>query len=168
MRPRDDIADQATRSPAVTLGEAMILDVLLDIRDQLENNQSMWEKLFRCSPRDPPEILNLLTRIETKVDQLLAAQAVTQQKEVQIMATQQDLLDKITSMGTVQEGMEVHLDELIAQDTQLANDLRAAIAANDPTKLQAVADALDARSAAMSADTDKIIKAVTDNTVAAQ
>ena len=75
-------------------------------------------------------------------------------KELKHMAlTLDDLLTKVTNLTTVD-------DSLVALCQGLSEQLKAAIAANDPAKIQAVADALDA-------ETAKITAAVTANTPAA-
>lgn len=68
-------------------------------------------------------------------------------------ATLDDLVTKVTNLKTVDDSVVALLQGLSAQ-------LKAAIAANDPAKIQAVADALDAQTAELS-------DAVTANTPAA-
>lgn len=70
-----------------------------------------------------------------------------------IMATLDDVVAKVTALQTVD-------DSVVALLTDLKTKLDAAIAANDPVKLQALSDALGAQ-------TDRLSKAVTDNTPAA-
>lgn len=72
-----------------------------------------------------------------------------------ILADQATALTKITSIGTVDEGIAALVTSQKQTMTDLAAQLAAAIAAGDPAKVQQVADnmqaindALDARAAA--------------------
>jgi len=68
-----------------------------------------------------------------------------------IMATLDDVVAKVAALGTVE-------DSVVALLTDLKTKLDAAIASGaDPAKLQALSDAIGAQ-------TDKLAKAVTDNT----
>ena len=60
-------------------------------------------------------------------------------------ATMTDIDNKLTALETA-------INNLIANNKTLAEDLKAAIAANDPAALQAVADRLDKDTAAAQAE----------------
>ncbi len=87
-----------------------------------------------------------LKRIEAKLDTLIA-QGRT------LMATLADIQAKVTAESTVE-------DSVIALLNGISQQLKDALAANDPKALQAVSDGLDANIA-------KLTAAVTANTPAA-
>jgi uncharacterized protein YoxC len=70
-----------------------------------------------------------------------------------IMATLDDVVSKVNDLGTVEEGVVTLLTDIKAR-------LDAAIASNDPAKLQQLADALDAQK-------QRLAEAITANTPAA-
>lgn len=70
-----------------------------------------------------------------------------------IMATLQDIIAKVEAEKTVE-------DSAIALLQSISQQLKDAIASNDPTQLQQIADMLDA-------NTSTLTQAVTDNTPAA-
>ena len=82
-----------------------------------------------------------LDRIEHKLDLVLVRIV---EEENRIMATLDDLLSDVADESTVVASVETLL-------TNLSQQLAAAIAANDPAKIQAVKDAIDANKARLSA-----------------
>jgi len=100
---------------------------------KIEIDHAEVEALLRALGRDGPFSQLLLSKLE------------------KIMATLDDVVAKVTALGTVE-------DSVVALLTDLKAKLDAAIAAGaDPVKLQALSDAIGAQ-------TDRLTKAVTDNT----
>ena len=87
------------------------------------------------------------------------------------MATLAEIQEKIAKQTadiaeqkTVEQSIITLLGQVVQQGKDLATQLAAAIAANDPAALQAVADELDANNTALEANTADIAAAVTANT----
>lgn len=83
------------------------------------------------------EQLNQLTIRVSRLERLLSHQGV-------LLMTLDDLLAKVQAEKTVEDSAIALLNGLSAQ-------LKAAIASNDPAKIQAVADAIDNNTATLSA-----------------
>lgn len=77
------------------------------------------------------------------------------------------LTTKVTTEETAIDGVVTLLNGLTAIIADLRSQLAAAIAANDPAAIQAVADALGALGTKVDADKQKLGDAVTANTPAA-
>lgn len=153
MKPRSELERDAIRSPAVGMGDVLLLEVLLDLRDQVEENNAMWHKLFRCV-RDPPA---WAVRLESKVDQLIAAQAVIQQKEDALMATQaeidqalQEMRDALTAETDAEKAIVTQLDGLAGLIDKLIAGAGASGTVN-VADLQTFRDALAAQKDEMAA-----------------
>ncbi len=82
------------------------------------------------------------------------------------MPTIDDVLTQVASLTDVDSGLSQVIDQIIAQDTDLKARLDAAIASQDPAKLQAVSDGLAQSIADLSAKKQAIIDAITANTPA--
>ena len=82
------------------------------------------------------------------------------------LETLDDVLARVHGQTDVITGMGEVLTHLVAQDEQLHADLAAAIAANDPVKLQEAADQLAANTALLSSMKDTIAQHVAANTPA--
>ena len=83
------------------------------------------------------------------------------------MLNVQNLIDAVTKLTTVDQGVIKTIQTLAANDKALAKQLADAIAANDPVAIQAVQTAINDSAAAVSAQADALAQAVTDNTPAA-
>ena len=75
------------------------------------------------------------------------------------------LLQKVADLTTVEEGVAAAVDEIIVQETEIAKELKDALAANDQAALQAVADKLDSNTAALTTIKGKLADALLVNTV---
>lgn len=78
-----------------------------------------------------PEVLGRLRTIERKLDLVL-------KKETVQMAVLQDIVDEVARTKGATASVKVAVDGLKATIAQLATDLAAAVAANDPVAMQAV------------------------------
>lgn len=83
------------------------------------------------------------------------------------MINVQTLIDAVTKLKTVDEGVIKTIQTLAANQKDLAAQLAAAIAAGDPVAIQAVQTSINESAQAVSDQADALAKAVTDGTVAA-
>jgi hypothetical protein len=107
-----------------------------------------------------------LVDMQDALDQLLALAQRSATREGRIEMDVQGLIDKTTALTSVTDSVKTVADEIIAQEAQIAADLKAALANQDQAGLQAVADALDANVAKLTTERDAIAAAVAANTVA--
>lgn len=82
------------------------------------------------------------------------------------MPTIDDVIQQVTGLTDVDAGMDIVLQQIIDQDTDLKKRLDAAIAGNDPAKLQQVSDALGKAISDRTRQKQAVIDAVTLNTPA--
>ena len=125
----------------------------------------IWKKEEKSS------IFSILTDLHTKVVNLDAKieSVVTQLKiqEIKIMtalealqAQNVALIANVAAIATVEESVVTAINGLTAIQTALIAKLNAAIAANDPAAIQAVADSMAAQNDTVVATTQKLADAV--------
>jgi hypothetical protein len=142
------------------------------------NWHRFWRWLRWLCTRSPPvwarelslcaeEINARLHNLQGDVDQLLALVQASATREERVEMDVQGLIDKTTALTSVTDSVKTVADEIIAQEAQIAADLKTALANQDPAALQAVADALDANVAKLTTGRDAIAAAITANTPAA-
>lgn len=71
----------------------------------------------------------------------------------------QGLLDKTTALTNIAASTSAAVDGILTEIAKIKVDLQAAIDANDPVKLQAVSDSLDASINTITANKDKLVAA---------
>ncbi len=85
------------------------------------------------------------------------------EKENTIMATLDDLVTDVAAETTLAGSIKTLVQGVAAKLTDLSAQLAAAIAANDPAKIQQVHDALTAANASLQASADALTAAVPAN-----
>lgn len=98
-----------------------------------------------------PSLDAQLNRIEVALSQLNQRSKHMAKTLDDILTAQAATLTKITAMKTVDDGIAAFVTQQKQNYTDLKAQLDAAVAANDPAKLQAVGDNMDAINAALDA-----------------
>lgn len=117
----------------------------------------MEVNLYHHFPSEP-EILNRLDSIERKLDLLLKLER-RMENEMALDFTK--MIAAAANQSTVTNSVLQTLQDLGAKVADLATQLAAAIAANDPVAQQAVQDQLDALATGIDANDTKLAAAIT-------
>lgn len=108
-----------------------------------------------------------LQKIQTLLQQLIAQGEKPMASLADINAKLATLATSVSANTNAEQSAVQLLQGLVAQSAAISTQLATAIANEDPTAIQAAADALDAQNTALAANTAALAAAVTSNTPAA-
>lgn len=137
----------------------------MEEREQIIINVHSKEELIQIGM----QLQKLLTNDETIISNqslILNNQSKIMAQLTDIQAANATLITNVAALDTVEESVVTLLNTVVGQNKDLATQLVAAIASNDPVAMQAVVDSMNASNADLAAKTQALADAVAQNTPA--